>query len=147
MKSSNRPSRVTQALGYAGLIPFLALALAVWLAPPQYRPVASTALLGYGASILSFLGAIHWGLNMRDASRATTALWVWGVTPSLIAWVAILLQPQRGLWLIAAGLLACFVVDKTVYPRFDAHPWLPMRFLLTLVACACCIAGAWGSAA
>ena len=143
MNSSNSPSRLVQLLGYAGLIPFVTLALAAWFGPLQYQPPAARALLGYGACILSFLGASYWGLNMRDSRNATQALWVWGITPSLIAWVALLVPLKFGLWLISAGLVACFVVDKAAYLRFGAASWLPMRLVLTVVASACCLAGAW----
>ncbi len=61
------PSPWAQRLGYGGLVPFVGLAAAVWLAPPGDWPLASMALLAYGATIASFLGAIHWGgLVMRD---------------------------------------------------------------------------------
>lgn len=146
MKSSNSPPLAALALGIGGLIPFLCLALLVWFGPLGYRTAAITALLGYSASILSFLGAIHWGLGMRDASEASPSMWVWGVIPSLIAWVALLLAPPTGLGLIAAGLVACLIVDSQVYPRMQVTAWLPLRKVLTGVASACCLAGAWGAA-
>jgi hypothetical protein len=146
MNSSNSPSRLVQLLGYAGLTPFVTLALAVWFGPPHDQDLAARALLGYGACILSFLGAIYWGLNMRDSRNANQALWVWGVTPSLIAWVALLVPLPYGLWLIAVGLVTCLVVDKVAYLRFGAAPWLTMRLVLTVVASACCLAGAWACA-
>jgi hypothetical protein len=146
MNSSNNPSRLVQLLGYTGLIPFVTLALAVWFGPPHYQTPAAQALLGYGACILSFLGAIYWGLNMRDSRNAPQALWIWGVSPSLIAWVALLVPLPFGLWLIAAGLVTCLIVDKAAYLRFGAAPWLPMRLVLTVVASASCLAGAWACA-
>lgn len=134
-------------MGIGGLIPFVGLALLVWFGPAAYRPSTITALLGYGASILSFLGAIHWGLGMGDSSRAGPSLWIWGVVPSLIAWVALLVTPAIGLGLVAAGLVACLAVDSRVYPRFAMAAWLPLRNILTGVASVCCLAGAWGAVA
>ena len=136
------PSQWAQRLGYGGLIPFVGLALAVWLQDPSDRSRSLSALQGYGATILSFLGAIHWGLAMREAPGQPTGWLVWGVTPSLVAWVALLLNPAIGLWLIAAGLWACFMVDRLAYPKFGVRAWLPMRLVLTLVASLSCIAGA-----
>ena len=133
-----------QRMGYGGLIPFVALALAVWLADPAYRALGSQALLGYAVAIASFLGAIHWGLVMRDAARQSLAALGWGVLPSLLAWVALLLGPPTGLWLLAALLWVCFAVDRRVYPGFALQGWLPMRLLLTLVASASCSAAALG---
>ena len=138
------PSQWAQGLGYGGLIPFIGLALAVWLQDPPDRARSLSALQGYGATILSFLGAIHWGLAMREESSQPTGWLVWGVTPGLVAWVALLLDPTLGLWLIAAGLWTCFAVDRLAYPKFGVRAWLPMRLVLTLVASLSCIAGAMG---
>ncbi|MFC7474774.1 DUF3429 domain-containing protein [Dankookia sp. GCM10030260] len=57
--------RPTLWLGLAGLLPFLGTALLAWTAPPDWRGVALHALAAYGAVILSFLGAVHWGLALR----------------------------------------------------------------------------------
>jgi hypothetical protein len=129
-------------LGYGGLIPFVGLSAALWLAPPGYWPLAGKALLGYGATIASFLGAIHWGLVMRQESAQPSSSLLWGVLPPLLAWLALLLGPAAGLLLIATLLWACFAVDRVVYSRLQLQAWLPLRLQLTLVASACCLVGA-----
>ena len=63
------PSSWAQGMGYAGLLPFVVLATATWVAEAGPRAFAALALAGYGAVIASFLGAIHWGLVMREASK------------------------------------------------------------------------------
>lgn len=142
LPTPSRPTRWAHALGYGGLIPFVGLASAVWVLNPVDRAHSVFALLAYGATILSFLGAIHWGLAMRDGATPSTGLLVWGVLPSLLAWLALLVDPVLGVWLIAAGLCACFLVDRKVYPGFGLGAWLPMRLRLTVVAGLCCLAGA-----
>lgn len=137
------PGLWARRLGYAGLIPFVALALALWTVAPTQRGFISLALLAYGATITSFLGAIHWGLLMRDAAEPPAALLVWGVLPSLVAWIALLLAPGMGLLLMAALLWTCFAVDRALYPRYQLQAWLPLRLALTLLASACCLLGAW----
>ena len=139
------PSLWARRLGSGGLIPFVGLAAALWAGWPADWPPASTALLGYGATIASFLGAIHWGLVMRgerEASAQHVPSLLWGVVPSLLGWVALLLGHAPGLLLIAALLWACFAVDRVLYPRFQLQAWLPMRWRLTLVASLSCLAGA-----
>ena len=136
------PSRLARQLGFGGLIPFVGLAAALWLTPPDNGPPLVMALLGYGATIASFLGAIHWGLVMRERSDRAAASLVWGVVPSLLAWAALLLGQATGLLLIAALLWACYAVDRVVYPRYQLQTWLPMRLRLTLVASGSCLAGA-----
>ena len=133
--------RAALALGYAGLIPFAAGALATWALGGEPRAAAAFALAGYGAVIVSFLGGIHWGLGFV---RGDAVRFVWGVVPSLVAWPALLLPPAAGLALLAAMLVACYAVDRRVYPGYGLQRWLPLRLHLSSVAAACCAAGAIG---
>lgn len=136
------PSSWARHLGHGGAIPFVGLAAALWIAQPEGWPMAGWALLGYGATIASFLGAIHWGLVMREGRAQPVPSLLWGVVPCLLGWVALLIGPWQGLLLIAALLWACYAVDRTLYPRHQLQAWLPMRLRLTLVASISCLAGA-----
>lgn len=141
--AAHTPPTLVTVLGYAGLLPFAALALAVlWLGSAYQAPFAF-ALLAYGATIASFLGAIHWGIAMRGHG-ASAPLYLWGVIPSLVAWLALLAPLAWGLLLLALLLLTCYAVDRRVYPRHQLQAWLPMRLRLTAVAAASCLAGALG---
>ena len=128
-------------LGAAGLLPFVVLAGAAWWAPAAYRAPAAFALLAYGATIASFLGAIHWGLSMRGPIAPRTGPLVWGVFPSLVAWLALLLPVSQGLIAIALLLGACLAVDRGSYPVYGLSDWLPMRWRLTGVAVLSLVAG------
>jgi hypothetical protein len=136
------PSPWARRLGYGGLAPFVGLAVGSWWLPGAQQATAEAALLAYGATIVSFIGAMHWGLTMRNASGPSTGMLMWGVTPSLMAWVGLLLPTGPGLLLVAVVLWICFAVDRVVYPSMGLRDWLPMRLQLTLVASLCCIASA-----
>ena len=136
------PSFLAQRLGLGGLIPFVGLAVALWVVWPGDWPLARMSLLGYGATISSFLGAIHWGLVMREGPVQHVPSLLWGVVPSLLGWVALLLGQVPGLLLITALLWACYAVDRVLYPRYQLQAWLPMRLRLTLVASISCLVGA-----
>lgn len=143
-----------ERLGWAGLLPFVALAAAALLGPASQRGLFALALLAYGATIASFLGAIHWGLAMRGLTpvqaqahaqaHAQAFPFVWGVVPSLLAWLALLAQPAPGLVALALVLAGCFGVDRATYPDYGLQQWLPMRLALTLVAVLSCLFGALG---
>jgi hypothetical protein len=128
-------------LGYAGALPFVALAVAVWWVPGAYRQHAALALLAYGATIASFMGAIHWGLAMRGALTPQPGPFVWGVFPSLVAWVALLLPVAQGMVTLALLLGMCLAVDRRSYPAYGLAAWLPMRLHLTLAAALSLLAG------
>ena len=137
------PSPTAVWLGYAGLLPFVGLAgTSLWLGSLENGRFAE-ALLAYGASILSFMGAIHWGLALRNGTEPDSKLLLWGVVPSLLAWVALLVGTVPGLWLVVVGLWGCFALDRTVYPSFGLQGWLPMRLALTVVATLACAWVAW----
>lgn len=108
--------RTAQTLGLLGLLPFFALALLAWLpddaaigalAAPRF---AQLALAGYAAVILSFLGAVHWGLALGQGVMPATLQrqsLSWGVVPSLLGWVALLLLFLGvAAWLVFALLIA-----------------------------------------
>lgn len=134
-------------LGLAGLLPFIAGALAALAAAPG-SPLHATALaaLGaYGAVILSFLGAVHWGLALAEPGRpptVTAARLGLGVVPSLLAWAALLLPPAAGLGLIAAGILATAGIE-TMASRRGLVPegYLRLRWLLSPGAAHCLAIG------
>ena len=127
--------------GHAGLLPFVALAMAAWLAPLAYRAQTGHALLAYGATIASFLGAIHWGLAMREPLTPNPTSFVWGVFPSLIAWLALLMPLRQGLLTLVLLLGICLAVDWRSYPAYGLGHWLTMRLYLTSVAAVCLLAG------
>lgn len=95
-----------QVLGYAGVIPFAALAAAQWL--PAWQTAALAPLLLYSALILSFLGGVRWGRALASGRTLDFAL---SVLPSLYAWVALQLAPAAALILLAAGFVLQWWLD------------------------------------
>ena len=130
---SSRPPPLAWMLGLAGLLPFLVGAALQWFSPPGWRMLAASALLTYGAVIVSFLGGIHWGLAMRSGAPPSARL-VWGVVPSLLGWLAVLLDSPWGQAVLVLSLLSCFAVDRVSYRGLGLQAWLPLRALLTTVA-------------
>ena len=125
-------------LGYGGLIPFLVLTPASLL-DAHHAWTWSDALFAYGAIILSFIGALHWGFAMvlpgLDASRRVRTL-IWSVVPALIAWPALLLAPAEAAALMVSGFVLHYVQDRRL-ARIAALPswYLPLRLRLSVVAC------------
>jgi hypothetical protein len=124
---------VVRLLGYGGVVPFVALATLSFLVSPAHKPYVMFSLLAYGGTIISFVGAIHWGFTMLDARPSRSEL-LWGVCPSLLAWISLLLQVEIGLLFQAFVLLVCLVVDYKTYPLYGLHQWLPMRLRLSIAA-------------
>lgn len=138
------PSPLALRLGYAGLIPFVAGAALTWLVRPDAHPYVVDALAKYASLIVSFLGGIHWGLGMRQA-EGSGARYAWGVLPSLLAWIAVVMPAYAGLAALGAVLVVCYLVDRRVYPALGLKGWMTLRFRLTVVASLSCFIAAAGS--
>lgn len=134
---ARRPACV---LGIAGLMPFVGLTVAMFAGNLPHERVAQV-LLAYGAVIVSFVGALHWGLAMRDLAMSRYELWKalgWGVLPALAAWVALLLPPADGLWLLCATMPVCWWMDQRLARTRMLDAWyLQLRTLLSVVATPC----------
>lgn len=123
MRDLPLPARL---FGLGGLIPFLALAVAcsAW-------PELGEALLAYGATILAFLGAVHWGFALSDG-RAPWWRFGLGVVPALLAWVALLLPVGMGLVLLATGIAATVLVERAAARQgLMTGPYLALRYVLS----------------
>ena len=142
--TESTPSPLALRLDYAGLIPFVLGAVLLWLVQPDAHPYVAGALSGYAAVVVAFLGGIHWGFAMTQALPAPR-LFVWGIVPSLVAWLAVVIPPYAGLVLHGVMLLLCYAVDRRVYPAQGAGRWLTLRFRLSTVAALSCFIGAAGS--
>ena len=129
-------------LAYAGLIPVVVLALLMWLVVGDVHAFVAMAMCAYAAAIASFLGGIHWGMGLPLDAPARRFHLVWGVVPSLVAWVALLMPAFAGLPLLALLLVVCYWVDRRTWAAWGWAAWLPMRLRLTSVAVLCCVLGA-----
>lgn len=153
--------RLSYILGLAGTTPYLATSTSVlylawarnteWptdssllnnLLIPQemanhWLGVVEPIQLGYGAVIISFLGAIHWGLEFAekvpDAARAQFRYGL-GVAASVVAWPTLLLPWQWGLTAQWAAFVGMWYADRTATIRGWAPTWYATyRFVLTAI--------------
>jgi hypothetical protein len=151
---------IVRILGYGGLIPFIVCAILVQAAPTPFDFVGAESLAAYGAVICSFLGAIHWGANFRhlgnvaDSAHLASAgdvggsrwfarnAWIWGVIPSLVAWLALHVYIPVGLLMLAAMLLVQRGIDQNTYQYYFSSKaalgeFMVMRTRLTVIATLC----------
>lgn len=134
----------TVVLGYGGLLPFALLACAIWLAP-AHRVPAQQALVAYGAVILSFVGALHWGFATRAESQSAAAWrsFGWSVVPALLAWIALLLPVAMALAVLIVTFVVHCIIDRRLVTGAGLPAWyLPLRLRLTTGAVAALAAGA-----
>lgn len=128
--------RLAHQLGIVGLVPFVFLSLACWIAHPEWMEGFVYAQSAYGIAILSFLGGIHWGVALT--SPGLTALQIrraliWGVVPSMIA-CASKLHFGLGFFVLMFGFIVAYQIDKKLYVTYQIPDWfLVLRRRLTIV--------------
>ena len=142
--ASAPPNAAALRLGYLALLPFVLGALVVWSVRADAHAYATAALSAYAAVVVAFLGGIHWGLAMRQPHPPSSLL-TWGIVPALVACVAVVMQPYAGLVIHGVMIVACYLVDRKVYPVQGVGAWLTLRFRLSVVASLSCFVGAAGS--
>lgn len=128
-------------LGWAGLLPFVALAAGM-LFIPAVAHIAATLLAGYAFGILCFLLGIWWGIGVMRGDPAPL-LWSNGLFIALFFAWAVLHGPP---FMVVAGLL--FLVLLALERRlsvFKPQPayYAALRARLSVVAAASLLLGAW----
>lgn len=159
-----QPFSLASLLAAAGLIPFIGLA-AIVLLDPLDSPAAIQVLVCYGAVILSFIGAVHWGFALRESAHpaagvpltsaalgAERQLLLFGIIPALIGWIALLAMlhfalPGVALFLLLAGFFLTVVMETIGRGRgVVAANYLAMRWgvsIIVLVALAMVVFAVW----
>ncbi|GAA0783619.1 DUF3429 domain-containing protein [Marinobacterium sediminicola] len=122
-------TRTAQGLGYAGLIPFVALSLGMNL-----HPLTTVAFTTYSAVILSFLGGIHWGVALTRPEWSTPTRIGLCMLPSLLGWLALLLPTQGALIVLMISYLSWWLWDRS---QLDQPDYRRLRFHLTAVVVLC----------
>lgn len=139
---------VVKLLGFGGAIPFWALSPTV--AP--YLPLhmfgetvisnAGTLQIAYGATILSFLGGVHWGLAMTSLTppQLVGQRYVWSVVPCLLAWPTVCFSIPEAAGMQAGLLGLVYVVDRDWAKKGLLPPWfMTLRARLTALASSGCM--------
>ena len=118
-------------LGWAGLVPFGLAALGTHSGIDTLVPYGFLGGTAYGAVILSFLGAVHWGLAMQD--DRSPYWYVWSITPALLGFASLLLLDvgMRVATLIPLFALAWSVDRKAAHHGLIPNWYMRLRSKLT----------------
>ena len=124
-------TQLAKIIGFSGLIPFVGCATLMYSDNTGASIIALFANAIYGAVILSFVGAVHWGLAMRE--DRSPYWYVWSVTPAVLSWLAIvLLEIRIRLVALAITFALAWSVDRQASLRGLIPAWyMQMRHILT----------------
>lgn len=135
-----------QLLGYAGLIPFIGLSIGTWADLP-FIEQPHYLLQAYAAVILSFMGAIHWGMVISMPGEEARMQLVASIVPPLLGWVALMLPQVTGYSLLILSFIGLCFYDGVVARKSALPSWyLPMRVVLTSIVVLCLALAAFAAA-
>ena len=125
--------QLAKILGYAGLIPFITFSLGTWFNLAIIDD-AHFIVLTYAAVILSFMGAIHWGVAMSINHKMVNTILGLSVIPALLGWLALLIPMLYGYGLLIFSFIILYWADKYISDQGMLPVWyLPMRLVLTSI--------------
>ena len=121
-------------IGLLGLIPFIFLAAACFIIPPdkEVYELLIFIYISYAAVISSFLGGIQWGLITASAERVYFVFLplLISTIPCLISWSALLTIKDLRISLIL--IIASFVVSSLHDYYLDRQKLTPHWFFLSI---------------
>ena len=134
--AASRLNTTAEIVSYAGLAPLVACLLGVALLPDYaMRELAQRTAIAYGAVVLAFVGAVHWGLALAGQLAWSPARITGSVLPAAIAATATVLGGQRGVALLVVGFGVFWLYEHRKVGSELPAPYLSLRRNLSLVAC------------
>jgi hypothetical protein len=137
--STDRLPRQAHWLGYAGLLPQLAVVATLAVGGSEWRFSALALGYAYAALILSFVGGLWWGLASHNPANAPPWIWAASVIPSLVAlasaipWTIGAAWPGPSLVLLGLSIASTLIVDAKLDRGGLCPPgWLALRARLSL---------------
>lgn len=125
-----------EIVSYVGVAPFVLCLLGIALLPGYGdRELAQRICVSYGAVVLAFVGAVHWGLALAGR-LAWRPVRIGGATlPALLGAGAAVLGGQRGLALLVVGFGTFWLYEHRNVGGELPAAYLSLRRNLSLVVC------------
>ena len=125
-------SKLIWRLGIGGLIPFFGTLVLGHLTGAETFWLTSQTI--YAALIISFIGAVYWGLSIYNNQlerKVRVYFLLYGITPALFAWGILLLPLNFRFGPLSALLCACLAADA-LFRSYHSKAWIRVRICLTL---------------
>lgn len=123
--------------GLLGLIPF-AFALGCVMTDTHYGlgDLGERIALAWGAVILAFIAAVHWGLALAGRWPWSVAVIIGSTTPSVLGALGVLIGGERGIALLVAGFGAFWLYETRWHADDLPANYLALRRILSMGVCA-----------
>jgi hypothetical protein len=125
-----------ELVAYAGIAPFVICPLAMALLPSyEQRQMAQQIAIAYGAVVLAFLGAVHWGLALAGHMHWSHSRLAGSLLPAVCGAVAVLLGGQRALALLVVAFGLFWLYEHRRIADDLPEAYMRLRRNLSLAGC------------
>jgi len=132
----SRLNTTAEIVCYAGVVPFVLCLLGIALLPNYgLRELAQRIAISYGAVVLAFVGAVHWGLALAGQLAWRPVRIVGSILPAVIGATGTLIGGQRGLALLVVGFGVFWLYEHRSVGTELPAAYLSLRRNLSLVVC------------
>jgi Protein of unknown function (DUF3429) len=134
--AANRLPAAVEIAGYAGVVPFiLCLIGEVMLPGYEQRDLAQRIAVAYGAAVLTFAGAVHWGFALAGRLVWSPVRVIGAAVPAVVAAVAVVMGGQHGLALLVVGLGGLWLYEHHQLAEDLPAEYVSLRRNLSLAVC------------
>jgi hypothetical protein len=131
-----RASRAAEWLGYLCVLPLvLGLAAIGLLSEHAARELAQRITVAWGATLLAFTGAVHWGLALAGRLPWSAQCIAAALAPAVIGSAAVIIAGQRGLALLVVGFGGFWLYEHRVLGAALPEDYLNLRRQLAMATC------------
>ncbi len=132
----SRLNTAAEIVSYAGVVPFVLCLVGITLLPDfGARELAQRIAISYGAVVLAFIGAVHWGLALAGRMSWGAVRIVGAVLPALLGAAATVIGGQRGLALLVVGFGLFWLYEHRRVGTELPADYVSLRRNLSLVVC------------
>ena len=127
-----------QVLGYCGLIPFIFSIICIIFIPSKSIFFINISF-SYGAIILTFVGAIYWGIAIKNSTKKgkvkdVNLMYIWSIIPSLLSLSFFYFSNDYRYLIIIFGYIICQLVDEYFFFLNKTSIWfIKLRRKLSLI--------------
>ena len=127
-----------QVLGYCGLIPFIFSIICIIFIPSKSIFFINISF-SYGAIILTFVGAIYWGIAIKNSTKKgkvkdVNLMYIWSIIPSLLSVSFFYFSNDYRYLIIIFGYIICQLVDEYFFFLNKTSIWfIKLRRKLSLI--------------
>jgi hypothetical protein len=121
--------------GYLGLLPFLGALLLTVLGDPATIDFGSRLAIAWGAVILSFIAAVHWGLALAGRWPWTFSVIGVSTAPAVLGAAAVLVGGERGIALLIVGFGIFWLIEHRRLAADLPADYLALRRVLSICVC------------